>query len=91
MFKTSKTAIRAIAFCLLCFCFLSMRAQDRAPRFKVIAFYTGKNDQAHISFVHEANKWFPEMAAKYHFTYDSTNDWTNLNAAFLLNTRWCFF
>jgi uncharacterized protein len=58
-------------------------AQQTPPRFRVIAFYTAKNDQAHISFVHEANKWFPEMAAKYHFSYDSTNNWQNLNTAFL--------
>ena len=56
-------------------------AQD--PRFKVIAFYTGKNDRAHVSFVHEANKWFPKMAAKNGFSYDSTNNWSNLNAEFL--------
>jgi hypothetical protein len=58
-------------------------AQNSIPKFKVIAFYTAKNDQAHISFVHEANRWLPEIAQKYHFSYDSTNDWTNLNAAFL--------
>ena len=52
-------------------------------QFKVIAFYRAKEDQAHISFVHEANKWFPAMAKKYHFTYDSTNDWTHLNPVFL--------
>lgn len=49
------------------------------PPFKIIAFYTAKQDPAHISFVHEANKWFPIMGAKYHFTYDSTSDWNNLN------------
>ncbi|SEW52685.1 ThuA domain-containing protein [Chitinophaga arvensicola] len=59
------------------------QAQSTAPAFRVIAFYTAKNDQAHISFVHEANKWFPEMAAKYHFSYDSTNNWQNLNKEFL--------
>ncbi|MGO4292441.1 ThuA domain-containing protein [Chitinophaga sp. RAB17] len=58
-------------------------AQEHTPKFKVIAFYTAKNDQAHISFVHEANTWFPKMAAQYHFSYDSTNDWKNLNPAFL--------
>jgi len=47
--------------------------------FRVIAFYTAKEDRAHISFVHEANRWFPEMAAQYHFSYDSTNDWSRLN------------
>lgn len=64
-------------------CAVSQAQQATSPQFRVIAFYTAKNDQAHISFVHEANKWFPEMAAKYHFSYDSTNNWQNLNAAFL--------
>ncbi|OCX51967.1 hypothetical protein BEL04_14970 [Mucilaginibacter sp. PPCGB 2223] len=59
-----------------------VRAQGK-PKFRVIAFYTAKSDQAHISFVHEANKWFPEMAKKYNFTYDSTNVWSNLNAEYL--------
>jgi hypothetical protein len=59
---------------------LVMQAQTN---FRVIAFYTAKNDQAHISFVHEANKWFPEMAAAHHFSYDSTNNWQNLNPEFL--------
>ena len=53
------------------------------PAFRVIAFYTAKNDLAHISFVHEANRWFPEMAKKYHFSYDSTNDWTKMTEDFL--------
>lgn len=65
--------------------------QQDSTRFKVIAFYTAKNDQAHISFVHEANKWFPEMAAKYHFHYDSTNNWENLNDAFLAHYQVVIF
>jgi uncharacterized protein len=58
-------------------------SQTLNPQFKVIAFYTAKNDKAHISFVHEANRWFPKIARQNNFTYDSTNDWENLNAAFL--------
>ncbi|SDS43479.1 Trehalose utilisation [Mucilaginibacter mallensis] len=71
-----------IALCFL-FCFTIINAQSSKPQFKVIAFYTAKNDQAHISFVHEANKKFPELAAEYHFAYDSTSNWNNLNAEFL--------
>jgi len=63
--------------------FLSVTAQRGNPFFKVIAFYTAKNDNAHISFVHEANNWFSKMSGKYHFHYDSTNNWNNLNAGFL--------
>lgn len=73
-------------FCIFFFCACICNkagAQKTSPPFKVIAFYTARNDQAHISFVHEANRWFPKMAAQYHFVYDSTNDWKNLNASFL--------
>jgi hypothetical protein len=52
-------------------------------RFNVIAFYTAKNDLAHISFVHEANRWFSQQAAQYHFQYDSTNDWSLMNTSHL--------
>lgn len=58
-------------------------AQIAAPKFKVIAFYTAKNDAAHISYVHEANRWFPKAAAENGFTYDSTNNWNNMNDAYL--------
>jgi hypothetical protein len=53
------------------------------PSFQVIAFFTGKEDDAHISFVHEAVRWFPAMGSKYHFAFDTTSDWHNLNASFL--------
>ena len=46
----------------------------------MLAFYTAKNDLAHISFVHEANRWFSQTARENGFTYDSTNDWNKLNA-----------
>jgi hypothetical protein len=63
--------------------FLQTGAQKSSSRFKVIAFYTERNDLAHISFVHEANKWFPKMATQHNFVYDSTNDWSKLNTDFL--------
>lgn len=58
-------------------------AQNQDRVFRIIAFYTAREDPAHISFVHEANRWFPQMAAANHFIYDSTNDWNNLNLKFL--------
>jgi hypothetical protein len=60
----------------------SLLAQPE-PKFKVIGFFTAKNDQAHISFVHEANKWFSNTALKNNFSYDSTSNWNNLNENFL--------
>jgi uncharacterized protein len=68
-----------------------MDAQRNPPKFKVIAFFSAKHDLAHMSFVHEANKWFPKMGAKYDFTYDSTNDWNNLNAEFLSHYQLVIF
>jgi len=62
--------------------FSALTAEARNP-FHVIAFYTGKEDAAHISFVHEANRWFPATALERQFTYESTTDWNKLNEAFL--------
>ncbi|MEO6520096.1 MAG: ThuA domain-containing protein [Mucilaginibacter sp.] len=72
---------KAVVIFMLMLCVMQASAQK--PKFKVIAFYTGKDDLAHVSFVHEANQWFPRMAAKYKFSYDSTANWNNMNAAFL--------
>jgi len=73
-----------IVVILLCFGFCrSDKTQNETTQFKVIAFYTAKKDLAHISFVHEANQWFSKIANQNNFTYDSTNDWSNLNSDFL--------
>jgi len=80
----SKRAGIVLAACYLaCFCAVSIFAQTNPPKFNVIAFYTGKSDKAHISFVREANQWFPKMATEHGFAYDSTDNWENLNPAFL--------
>ena len=78
---TCKVILLSWAGCL--FQFNPAIAQPASSGFKVISFYTAKNDLAHISFVHEAHKWFVSMAGKYHFQYDSTNDWRHLNTVFL--------
>lgn len=61
----------------------AITSNAQKPLFKVIAFYTAQEDLAHISYVHEANKFFPKIAKEYNFQYDSSNDWTNLNDNFL--------
>jgi uncharacterized protein len=61
----------------------SCSAKKSGAEFRVVAFYTGKNDAAHVSYVHEANRWFSEMAGKYNFQYDSTNNWDSMNDEFL--------
>ena len=68
---------------ILCALSQNLFAFATTPKFRVIAFYTGKNDQAHVSFVHEANGWFSKMATEHNFTYDSTDNWENMNPKFL--------
>lgn len=69
---------RLFSFLLLFAAFFS-EAATLPKTFKVLAFYTAKNDQAHISFVHEANRWFSEISKKNHFKYVATNNWDQLN------------
>ncbi|WP_338838811.1 ThuA domain-containing protein [Flavobacterium ginsenosidimutans] len=78
---TFKKSILLLALIVSFFGFSQNKKEH--SKFKAIAFYTAKNDQAHISFVHEANKYFPKLAAENHFQYDSTSNWDNLNAKFL--------
>jgi hypothetical protein len=61
----------------------TLGAQDSTRAFRVIAFFTAKKDEAHISFVREAERWFPKIAAQYHFGYDTTSNWDNLDSTFL--------
>jgi len=51
---------RSVVLGLVVLCPALLNAESPTPKFKVIAFYTGRNDQAHISFVNEANRWFPQ-------------------------------
>ena len=67
----------------LIYCCLGFGANAGKPDFRVIGFFTGKEDQAHLSFLAEAERWFPAMAAKYNFSFDTTSNWNNLNADFL--------
>src|SRR5689334_20353801 len=51
--------------------------------FRVVGFFTALHDRAHITYVHEANKWLAAQAKRHHFAYDSTSNWDNLNSTFL--------
>ena len=76
-------ALRAASLALLGTGCASLGASHAKQKFSVVAFYTAKEDEAHISFVREARSWFPAMAAKYSFSFDTTSNWGNLNADFL--------
>jgi len=67
------------ALCLLVWLSHFTTKAQTNKRLSVLAFYTAKQDEAHISFVHEANKWFADKSVVYGFSYTSTSDWTKLN------------
>ncbi|MGW3290146.1 ThuA domain-containing protein [Streptomyces sp. NPDC001002] len=77
----SGTARVALWVAFLLTAFTSLLAQPPAQAapaaepFRVLALYNGTWDAAHISFVHEANTWFPQQAAANGFTYTSSNNW----------------
>lgn len=80
------TAIRVVCLLLLIGAAPALATAQNVQntsKFSVIAFYTGKNDLAHISFVTEANRWFAETARAHNFSYESTSDWSQLNPAVL--------
>ncbi|MEV6304533.1 ThuA domain-containing protein [Actinoplanes sp. NPDC051861] len=58
---------------------LAAPAAAAAP-FKVLAFYNGTWDAAHIDFDKEARDWFPKAAAQYGFSWEATTDWSRLSA-----------
>ena len=77
MTRFRKTAAAALGLVLA---LTSPGAEEQnGHSFKVIAFYPGKSESAHISFVREANKWFSKMASQNNFRYDSTTNWGELN------------
>jgi len=75
---------RVIAFGGAVLCSASLCAQSPAPQFKAVAFYTTPADEsAHVTFAHDANRWFPQMGAKYNFSYEATTNWDQMNTSFL--------
>src|SRR4051812_17314669 len=88
MFITIRRILVLIFFCCL---YSTLDAQTNHSTFRVISFFTAKNDPAHISFVREANKWFLKMSDKHHFAYDTSQNWENLNKKFLSNYQVVIF
>jgi type 1 glutamine amidotransferase len=62
---------------------LAVRTAEAAAAtpFKVLAFYNGTWDAAHIDFDKEAKVWFPQAGAQYGFTWEATTDWSRLSAS----------
>jgi Trehalose utilisation/Ricin-type beta-trefoil lectin domain len=70
--------------------FVVSPAQAVTP-FKVLAFYNGTWDAAHIDFDKEAKEWFPQQGTQYGFTWEATTDWSRLNATDLAQYKVIMF
>jgi type 1 glutamine amidotransferase len=70
---------------------LGLTPAATAQQFKVIAFYNGNFDQAHIAFVNEANPWFTARAAEHDFSYTATTNWSLLNTGNLAQYKVVMF
>jgi hypothetical protein len=69
---------------------LGATAQAAAP-FKVLAFYNGTWDAAHIDFDKDAKAWFPQAGAQYGFTWEATTNWSLLNTGNLAQYKVIMF
>jgi uncharacterized protein len=58
---------------------------------KILAFYSQKSEEAHLSFVYEACTWFNAVAGENNFIFDSTSNWNNLNTKNLANYKLVVF
>ncbi len=50
--------------------FLSFPPKGGSKKFKVVAFYDGTYDTAHINYVKEVLSWFSQAAQKYRFSFE---------------------
>ena len=48
-------------------------------RFKALAFYSDKTEGDHVQFAQDAVKFLTELAAREHFTLETTTRWEDLN------------
>src|SRR3974390_208386 len=83
MNKSKIISTEAAAICATCILSLGVYAETSPSRYHVIAFYTGKDETAHISFVEEAQRWFARMAVEHGFSFESTTNWDRLKLEFL--------
>lgn len=62
-FTQTNRELRFARSLFLILLFLSVNVFGQTPKFKVLAFYNGTYDAAHINFVAEARQWYPQLAA----------------------------
>ncbi len=85
--RASTLLAALVVFLTVAGCSHATTSRSGEPTFRVLAFFTGKQDQAHISFLGEAVRWFPTQAAAHGFAFDTTSDWSRMNDSALAPYR----
>jgi type 1 glutamine amidotransferase len=49
------------------------------PAFKVLALYSTTVEGDHVAFAYDAIRFYSELAARQHFRFDTTSDWTGMS------------
>lgn len=73
-----QVAVLALLLVVLLFPAATVAQQSH---FRVLAFYSPTAELDHVQFAEGAVKFFAAAAAEHNFTFDSTTDWADLNAA----------
>ena len=63
---------------VLVFVAATVRGEDAT--FRAIAFYRTTVERAHVQFAEDAVAFYGKLAAEKHFTFESTTDWSEMNA-----------
>lgn len=81
--RMQQLIVAAVVLVILPLC---LPAQQDSTR-RVIAYFTGKNDLAHISFVAEAHPWLTKECAAAGLQYDTSSNWAAMTPALLSRYR----
>jgi type 1 glutamine amidotransferase len=75
-----KSLFVTVSFLLAC-----IPAVAQKPRFKAVAFYSTTGEMDHINFAKDALYFFEQTAVTQRFTFEATQDWSNLKDDYLSN------
>ena len=73
-----KNILKAI-FCLFVLLMFKQTVFAQTPKFRVLAFYSTKVESDHVDFAKDAIRFYSKMAADKGFTFDTTQNWNDLN------------
>jgi hypothetical protein len=70
---------RFLIFIFIAIQWSTPKAFAQQAHFKVLAFYSENTEGDHVEFAHDAVKFLGELAAREHFTLETSTTWEDLN------------